>query len=109
MTLADQLAARHSPRPWTLNAEGTGAYCERDRPYVFVTCIGRPESERQANARLIAAAPDLLAALIGLKPIFDRAESNASGNPEWEFVSARVEAARAAIAKAAVVSALVTA
>jgi hypothetical protein len=59
-----------------------------------------PKTE-QADARLIAAAPDLLKALIDLNAgILPSAESNASGNPEWEYVSKRVTAARAAIAKA---------
>jgi len=53
-----------------------------------------------ADARLIAAAPELLEALEGLTGILATAESNASGNPEWEYVSAKVNAARAAIAKA---------
>lgn len=43
----------------------------------------------------------LLDALIGLnEAILGRAESNASGMPEWEYVSGRINAARAAIAKA---------
>ena len=45
-------------------------------------------------------APDLLAALIGLIPIMGTAESNASGNPEWNFVNARVQTALAAISAA---------
>jgi len=53
-----------------------------------------------SNAVLFAAAPDMLAALHGLAGILATAESNASGNPEWEHVSAKVKAARAAIAKA---------
>jgi hypothetical protein len=53
-----------------------------------------------ADARLIAAAPELLAALEGVRDILGRAESNASGNPEWDSVGPRVAAARAAIAKA---------
>ena len=53
-----------------------------------------------ADARLIAAAPELLEALTGLEGILATAESNASGNPEWEAVSAKINAARAAIAKA---------
>lgn len=53
-----------------------------------------------ADARSIAAAPEMLAALKGLEGILDTAESNASGNPEWEYVSKRVNAARAAILKA---------
>ncbi|MGW8203010.1 hypothetical protein ACWGM0_10740 [Sphingomonas bisphenolicum] len=53
-----------------------------------------------ANADLFAASFDMLKALIGLEGILATAESNASGNPEWEAVSANVNAARAAIAKA---------
>jgi hypothetical protein len=54
-----------------------------------------------ADAAVIAAAPDMLAALKDLnESILGRAESNASGNPEWECVSSRINAARAAIAKA---------
>jgi len=55
---------------------------------------------RLANARLISAAPDLLEVLKGVMDILGRAESNASGNPEWDFVGPRVAKARAAIAKA---------
>lgn len=43
---------------------------------------------------------EMLAALRGLESIMGSAESNASGNPEWERVSSRGNAARAAIAKA---------
>ena len=42
----------------------------------------------------------LLNALTGLSDILATAESNASGNPEWEYVSARINAARKAIAAA---------
>ena len=54
----------------------------------------------EANARLIAAAPDLLEALHGLNGILGTAESNASGTPQWEFVSSKINAAREAITKA---------
>ena len=54
----------------------------------------------QYNGRLIAAAPELLAALQGVINILGSAESNASGNPEWDYVGPRVAAARAAIEKA---------
>jgi hypothetical protein len=55
-----------------------------------------------ARGKLVDMTADrdrMFAALTSLKPILDSAESNASGNPEWEFVSGRVNAARAAIAK----------
>lgn len=45
-------------------------------------------------------AKDLLEVLIALQPIIDAAESNASGNPEWSWVSDLVEKRKAAIAKA---------
>ena len=49
----------------------------------------------------MAASDDLLAALKALNEcILGKAESNASGNPEWEYVRDRVNAARAAISKA---------
>lgn len=58
------------------------------------------DEERASNAKLIAASPELLEALQGVMDILGRAESNASGNPEWDYVGPRVAAARAAIAKA---------
>jgi hypothetical protein len=52
----------HTPGPWF--ASGTDVKPLGDRPFICWT--GTPErdlSEAQANARLIAAAPDMLAAL----------------------------------------------
>ena len=43
---------------------------------------------------------ELVAALEGVMDILGRAESNASGNPEFDYVGPRVAAARAALAKA---------
>ena len=73
------------------------------RKLVNVPCGGMSGitfDEGMVYARWFAAAPDMVAALKGLEGILARAESNASGNPEWEAISARVNAARAAIAKA---------
>lgn len=56
--------------------------------------------ERLDEQPVYDAAPDLLEALKGVMDILGRAESNASGNPEWDFVGPRVAKARAAIAKA---------
>lgn len=53
---------------------------------------------RIANARLIAAAPELLAALQNLVPRFERACAYAENDPETIALS--VADARAAIAKA---------
>lgn len=79
--------------PWHV-AEGEPEVRARDGWIVCTTC-------GDDYARLIAAAPELLDALKALdESILGRAESNASGNPEWEYVSRRINAARAAIAKA---------
>lgn len=60
----------HTPGPW--EAVGTGVYAETPngcREIVFSQHNTRngTEAERRANARLIAAAPDLFAALWEIK------------------------------------------
>ena len=60
---------------------------------------GRTLAEGEATAKLIAAAPELLAVLKGAMRILGNAESNASGNPEFDYVGPRVAACRAALAK----------
>ena len=105
----------HTPGPWAFEPHGAFGsdflgedwplgYISREMPRVPIFALGPilelPTSELLANAHLIAAAPELLAALIGLQGILATAESNARGNPEWEAVSAKINAARAAIAKA---------
>lgn len=107
--------SKHTPGPWKLQNETIYALDENgvvnrfsvsvQEGYVrssrnYMHNVRTPKAELQANARLIAAAPDMLKALVGLSGILATAESNASGNPEWEYVSARINAARAAIAAA---------
>ena len=58
--------------------------------------------QRAEDARKIACHDQLVAAIEGLTPILEAAESNASGNPEWTWVSPRINAARAALAAAKV-------
>ena len=90
---------KHTPGPWRY----VDGYfdCEVWAGNKMVLSYQRhPSDEDRANARLMAAAPELLTALEGLTLILAKAESNASGNPEFENVSARVNAARAAIASA---------
>lgn len=80
-----------SPLPWV---------CERT---LVVNGLGYEVSlyeHRHEIVRAVNAHNHLVAALKGLKPIFEAAESNASGNPEWEWVSKRVNAAKAALAAA---------
>lgn len=57
-------------------------------------------SDRMELANVMRERDDLYIALLGLKPIMDTAESNASGGPEWPYVSKRIKAAWDAIDKA---------
>ena len=78
--------AKRTPGPWHI-MEGTDWVIVS--PEVSVAAVYTPRGDpevRQANARLIAAAPDMLAALEGLIHDFDRLKAE--------------EIARAAIAKA---------
>ena len=98
--------AKHTEGPWTLrplnkeigeyeiigprHSDETG-----ESEYIAVVCGGLPESA--ANARLIAAAPELLEALEKLLTAVDKACGTAI--PQGSFGAAR-KAARDAIAKA---------
>ena len=98
--------AKHTEGPWTLRPlnEEIGEYEivgprhsdeTGESEYIAVVCGGLPESE--ANARLIAAAPELLEALEELLSAVDKACGTAI--PRGSFSAAR-KAARDAIAKA---------
>ena len=57
------MTMNHTPKPWVLHKKGTLRWVDAER-----ICIAEiPEDEdgdaQEGNARLIAAAPDLLAAL----------------------------------------------
>jgi hypothetical protein len=57
-------------------------------------------SDRQQMNAMRACYDAMILALHGLEGILATAESNASGNPEWQHVSRRINAARAALALA---------
>jgi hypothetical protein len=97
----------HTPGPWTCRVGTNGPFVnERDKtiaPFYVLnpTNIGTPaipQDEARANARLIASAPDLLAAL---KELIARAVASStvmfSSDPR---VAEAVDAALAIIAKA---------
>jgi len=84
--------SKHTPEPWIYIGNGdivarSENYCggEKDIASVFLTV----NDEDEANARLIAAAPDLLEALQAIMA----GVAGCERQPHWE-------AARAAIAKA---------
>ena len=90
----------HTPGPWFIaDDDRNGQSVVRNEHIEIATCwhhcVGAIEKEMRFNARLIAAAPDLLSALAALMALGDAREPKNS--PLYE--DAR-RAARAAIAKA---------
>lgn len=92
------MSAAFTPGPWV--ATGNGIH--KGHRCVALTHM-EPKEQRDADARLIAAAPDLLAALTRLCRAFptdaDMKEAGWEG-PEIEEGCNAYDAARAAIAKA---------
>ncbi len=85
--------SKHTPGPWRFNCH------PHDGNYMRITCsndLSEGDNLRgycgEANARLIAAAPDLLDALIGIAALYD-SDEGCRTLPQYI-------AARAAIAKA---------
>lgn len=92
--------ATHTPGPWTITRESDThplAIQTAEGTVAYVRHMGRPDPEWQANARLIAAAPELLAALESMVDMFER---HIDGRPGPDDAAARWDDARAAIAKA---------
>ena len=95
------MSAAHTPGPWFAKREGfSTVYIEgRIRPGVLqeIAACGPTEAgpeTQEANARLIAAAPELLLALQSLMNLFEQHEQAAhTTSPVGDY-------ARAAIAKA---------
>ena len=105
---AQNSEAKHTPGPWVHEGRGgaTGRFCittDHDNPAfgreMHLACVSKPrgmtDATHRANARLIAAAPELLAQM---RNVEDVASKNAEhGSADWAFVR---DTARAAIAKA---------
>ncbi len=90
-------AATHTPGPWLVSETfAIGPAGE------VVACTPNNHPRREANARLIAAAPELLEALEGLlKDYIQVFSDHPAIEPDWNPEdSALVKRARAAIAKA---------
>lgn len=87
--------ARHTPGPWIID----GSYIET--PQRNIARIGGRDPEDQANARLIAVAPDLLVCLRRLVEWDEYCEANADcGLTESQLRQDAEQWARTAIAKA---------
>ena len=83
-----------TPGPWTVGArrEILGQAFDQSAKYICDKVRGGSPEAADANARLIAAAPDLLAALKSLADIGERVTAD------------KIQVARAAIAKATATS-----
>ncbi len=87
----------HTPGPWAyrMDSRNIGGPCDNSGRYVTIGSISESlfisDEEHEANTRLIAAAPDLLAALEGLL------RDNYLADP---INNERMREARAAITKA---------
>ena len=93
----------HTPGPWTVSDySATAVIREKDQPGIAVMPFKRDQAEREANARLIAAAPDLLASVIELLEPLERASAAmvAQGKALDQHGEAAFDRARAAISLA---------
>ena len=89
--------SKHTPGPWEVAYQDKNGQSVVKGEHIEVAtcwhhCVGSIEKEMHANARLIAAAPELLEAL---KEIVDAADGAG-----WEQLDPSFKKARAAIAKA---------
>jgi hypothetical protein len=104
--------SEHTPGPWTSEFQGNSTWdilCSSDiltheRRSEIVAIIedrfgDNPRNEHKANARLIAAAPDLLAACKALVEAMHRYEMDVDGDPTHAHRD-MMNLANAAIAKA---------
>jgi hypothetical protein len=91
------MSATHTPGPWHRNIKPASRYptvfAGRNTHVCVVTTRGLPDDEIEANIQLIAAAPDLLAALRDMIEPHERGWKVT----DWDI---RCDAARAAIARA---------
>jgi len=94
---------KHTPGPWCIEgkadggfliSEGVNSYGDGPERYVGVIKADRTGELREADVRLIAAAPDLLEALIEAREMLREYEAAATGE---HFNSLKINAA---IAKA---------
>lgn len=95
------MTTQHTPAPWSVEIDHHTAAPEFIRTYVdgemydLASVLCDETGNATANARLIAAAPDLLAAL---KAMDDAFSHYCEGDPSDDEIAA-LEAARATVAK----------
>lgn len=89
--------AKHTPGPWKAGSKSVTAPETEDRSPLDVRIFGGNSDDNRANARLIAAAPDLL---LALRLLHDDIAEYARINNLGGFDNHCMKHARAAIAKA---------
>lgn len=93
--------SRHTPAPWKIVAAGSIQGPDGKSVCAIAGTIKRSRDEKAANARLIAAAPELLAALARLEELAAPRFTGPNGEcPGLTAGEQAIIAARAAIAKA---------
>ncbi|WWA79547.1 hypothetical protein Kintu_gp55 [Xanthomonas phage Kintu] len=87
---------RYTPGPWSIGETDPDTaeieIVSEGRPYICLVLPGAVDDRTEANARLIAAAPELLEALTEIVAAAD--------GDGWKQLDATFSTARAAIAKA---------
>ena len=97
------MTIKHTPGPWQINNFDPFQVCDADgeaRGCAAIAVMHGTAKEKRANARLIAAAPELLAALECLLGDIEQDMLTDRGAHRMVKSGKRVEQARAAIAKA---------
>ena len=99
--------SKHTPAPWDAVDEGHAVVIyggadvdSQDRPTVKPVCEVADTDHEEANARLIAAAPDLLAALDNIMGYFRSGNEIPVERATIMANAPEIEAARAALKKA---------
>jgi len=99
------MKTKHTPGPWR---EGSTAHSKWVEAGAVRICQVDTEEENaginfyesEANARLIAAAPDLLASLLGILPFIPKSSKSDGGAAMHSPAVAAADAVRSAIVKA---------
>ena len=80
----------HTPGPWKVGTKyATDIYADRAGHAIARTCNPQAEGESEANARLMAAAPELLLACQNLMAGVDDSDMN----PNFVYARAAIEKA----------------
>jgi hypothetical protein len=91
----------HTPGPWTIDTDKSSIIMSGQRTIINPAPDGASRDEEIANARLIAAAPDLLAALQRIMITSDRRMADGGDKLDFQDTNRHLgDMARAAIARA---------